>query len=183
MGPPRARYSIALLVCCAACTTPPPARPSLRSGLARAIAALPWERNKQGFPAFCPDLAPCDTLWIEPRVVQLPHPAPVFFVPAARPALLILDGDPREVLPAVAGWRHVVRYGDWNECRTLRRDPGWLARRRACIALGVAGDTTSDTLHLALLVLTPAQGLSWPRLRLAPGGQDWRAKIAWMGGE
>lgn len=176
-------YTASLLLCLAVCTQPPSARPTLPAGLAQAIAALPWEKSKQGFAAFCPDLSPCDTLWIERRVVQLPHPAPVFFVPAARPSLLLLDADLRVAFPALANWRRAVRYGDWSECRAQRHDPGWPTYRRACVAVGVAGDTTGDTLHLALLVLSPTQGLSWPRLRLTPKARGWRAEIAWMGGE
>jgi hypothetical protein len=54
-----------------------------------------------------------------------------------------------------------------------------------CVALGVAGDTVlTDTLHLALLVLSPAEGLHWPRVRLVRGADaGWRGELLSMGGE
>ncbi len=184
MDPPRAGCNvIPLVVCLAACSGPPPAAPSLTAGLSEAIASLPWEKNRGGFPAWCPDLSPCDTLWIEPRVVQLPHPAPVFFVPASRPVLLQLEGEPAEALPALASWRRPLRWGDWGECRAQRHDPGWASYRRACVALAVAGDTLGDTVHVAMLVLSPTSGLSWPRLRLSDRHSGWHSEISWMGGE
>lgn len=183
MDPPRAGRVVSLVLCLAACSAPPSATPTLAAGLSEAIAGLPWEKSRDGFPAWCPDLSPCDTLWVEPRVVQLPNPPPVFFVPAARPTLLVLSGDPATALPALASWRRPIRYGDWGECRALRHDPGWASYRRACVAIGVAGDTVSDTLHLALLVLSPTRGLSWPRLHLSDRAGGWRSEIAWMGGE
>lgn len=165
------------------CGPPPAAPPTITAGLSEAIAAVPWEQPNGKFAALCPDLSPCDTLWIEPRVVRLPHPAPVFFVPSARPTLLVLEGDPHTALPALEHWRLPIRYGDWGECRSQRHDPAWPTYRRACVAVGVAGDTVGDTLHLALLVLTPTRGLSWPRLRLMDRADGWRAELAWMGGE
>lgn len=183
MDPPRVGRCVALVLCLSACSDPPPVAPSLAARLSEAIAGLPWEKSRGGVPAWCPDLSPCDTLWIESRVVQLPNPPPVFFVPAARPTLMVLEGDPLTALPALASWRRPVRFGDWGACRASRHDPGWASLRKACLAIGVAGDTTSDTLHLALLVLSPSQGLSWPRLRLLGQGGGWRSEIAWVGGE
>ncbi len=183
MDPPRVGRLVLFLLGATACGDPPPVAPTIATGLSEAITALPWDRSRDGTPAWCPDLSPCDTLWIEPKVVKLPHPAPVFFVPASRPALLTLEGDPASILPALASWRRPVRWGDWGTCRAQRHDPGWSTYRRACVALAVAGDTVGDTLHVAMLVLTPTQGLSWPRLDLTDRYGGWRAEISWMGGE
>jgi len=129
-------------------------------------------------------LAPCDTLWLEPRVIQLPHPAPAFFVPDARPALLDLHDSALSAVPMLAHLGRAVRYGSWTECLASRHNGDWPTYRRACVALGVSGDAVpADTLYVALLVLSPKEGLHWPRVRLVRTGHGWRGELLSMGGE
>lgn len=158
-----------------------PARPPLQPGFILALAELPWKTDPTGWGPFCTLAAPCDTVLVEPRVVRLPRPAPVFFVPAARPTLLNLASPPAADL---SGLGRQSRFGDWGECLARRHDRDWSSRRTACIALGLAGDSaTADTLHLAVLALTPGTGLAWPRVRLVASRGRWVAELVSNAGE
>jgi hypothetical protein len=184
MNPPRRPVAAVLLFGLLACQSSAPEPATIETAIVRALTTLPWDHNSHGGPALCPTLAPCDTVWLEPRVVRLPHPAPVFFVPDARPALLILEGSASAALPGIDRVGRAVRYGAWTECLALRHDPAWPTYRRACVALAVAGDTLpADTLQVALLVLTPAEGLRWPRVQLVPAPHGWHGELVSMGGE
>jgi hypothetical protein len=158
-----------------------PAPPPLQSGLAVALAALPWEADPTGGTAFCGAAAPCDTVLVEPRVVRVPHPAPAFFVPSSRPQLLNL------ATPLAADLTDLgrpYRFAEWGECLARRHDRDWRDRRLACVALGLAEDSVvGDTLHLAVLALTPATGLAWPRLRLVAIRGGWHAELVSNAGE
>ena len=172
---------VVLLTALAALACSGPARPSLQSGLAAALSALPWEADPTGWAAFCDAAAPCDTVLVEPRVVRVPHPAPVFFVPRARPQLLNLASHPAADLRDLG---RPYRFADWGECLAVRHDRNWRDRRLACVALGRAGDpATADTLHVAALALTPGTGLAWPRLRLIATRGRWRAELVSNAGE
>jgi hypothetical protein len=182
MDPPPRRPTLPplllLALLCASCGS---RHPPLQAGLAAAIAALPWDRDTTGTGAFCSAEAVCDTLLIEPRVVRLPHPAPAFFLPASRPLVLNLS------TPPVADLRSAgrpVRFADWGECLARRHDASWSRAGHACVALALAeGTTPSDTVRLALLVISPARGLVWPRLQLIPDGRRWRVDVVSVGGE
>ncbi len=181
MDPSGLFRSCVLLAGVAALACGKPDRPPLQSGFVEALAALPWETDPGGWRAFCTTAAPCDTVLVEPRVVRLPHPAPVFFVPSARPMLLNLANPPAADL---GGLGRPYRYADWGECLSERHNPEWRSRRTACIALGVAGDSAAgDTVHLAVLALAPGTGLAWPRIRLVAQRGRWRAELASNAGE
>jgi hypothetical protein len=185
MDPPtRSRSAILGLFLLLACRAAPSAPTTLPAAIGRALAILPWTHSIPAGPALCPTLAPCDTLWLEPRVVRLPNPAPAFFVPDARPTQMVLADSLVAAVPELARLGRVVRYGGWSECLAQRHDAGWPTYRRACVAFAVAGDTLiGDTLHLALLVLSPASGLRWPRVRLVSTAHGWQGTLVSMGGE
>jgi hypothetical protein len=172
---------VLLLTSLAAFACGRPARPPLQAGLVAALAALPWETDPTGWMAFCSAAAPCDTVLVEPRVVRVPHPAPVFFVPGARPQVLNLASPPAADL---TGLGRPYRFAEWGECLAKRHDRDWPDRRVACVALGLAGDSAAgDTVHLAVLALTPGTGLAWPRLRLVAIRGHWRAELVSNAGE
>lgn len=185
MDPPRDVIAYALLLSLLACGTSPPEPATFEAAITRALAVLPWDHAGPVGPALCATLAPCDTIWLEPRIARLPYPPPAFFVPDARPALLVLTESPAAALPGLARLHRPVRYGSWSDCLARRHDSAWPTYRRACVALGVAGDTVpADTLHIALLVLSPAEGLQWPRVHLVRrGGDRWHGQLVSMGGE
>lgn len=185
MDPPtRRRFALPGLFLLLACRGASPEPTSLPAAIGRALATLPWTHSITTGSAICPTLAPCDSIWLEPRVVRLPSPAPAFFVPDARATQIILADSLLATIPGLAHLGRAVRYGSWTECLAQRHDPGWPTYRRACVAIGVAGDTTlTDTLHLALLVLSPAAGLQWPRVRLVPTAHGWQGTLVSMGGE
>lgn len=178
------RGIIIAFCCLAACHSPSDNEHSVPAAVARTLGALPWDESVRGAAVWCPTLAPCDTILVEPRLVRLPHPAPVFFVPDSRPSVLNLAGTP---LPRPTGliWQgRTIRAGSWTECLARRHDAAWPTFRTACVALAVAGDSLRhDTLELALLVLSPAEGLSWPRLQLISEPRGWRARVLSIGGE
>lgn len=185
MDPPTLRrFAVVGLLPLLACRGDPPASTTLPSAIERALATLPWTHTTPVAPALCPTLAPCDTIWLEPRVVRLPSPAPAFFVPDARATQLVLADSLLAILPGLGRLGRVVRYGAWSDCLARRHDAAWSTYRRACVAIGVAGDTMlTDTLHLALLVLSPTGDLRWPRLRLVPTAKGWHGTLVSMGGE
>jgi hypothetical protein len=184
MDPPLWARGVVFGLLLLACRGSPSEPTSLPAAIGRALVLLPWTHSTPAGEALCPTLAPCDTIWLEPRVVTLPHPAPAFFVPDARATNLVLTDSILASLPGVSRLGRAVRYGSWRDCLDLRHDPAWPTYRRACVALGVAGEASDgDTLHLALLVLSPAGGLRWPRVRLVPTAQGWHGTLVSMGGE
>ena len=52
-------------------------------------------------------------------------------------------------------------------------------QRVACVALGLAGPETAspEAMTFALLVATPARGLSWPRVRVTRPKESWRGRL------
>ncbi len=181
---PRSPVAAAAFCCLLACSSPAIDQHSLPAGLVSALGALPWDESVRGAAVWCPALAPCDTIVVDPRVVRLPHPAPVFFVPASRPSALDLELTPLPRLTALARRGRTIRYGSWTACLARRHDAAWSTFRTACVALAVAGDSPrNDTINLALLALSPAQGLSWPRLRLTAASGGWQATVLSIGGE
>jgi hypothetical protein len=185
MDPPRLVRPWVLLLLTLACRNPASEPATLATAVSHALAALPWDHATSVGAPLCPTLGPCDTIWLEPRITLLPHPAPAFFVPDARIALRVLDETPAIALPGLARLHRPVRYGAWSECLAHRHESAWPSLRRVCVALGVAGDSVgADTLHFALLVLTPAEGLKWPRVRLVRQAQGgWRGQLLSLGGE
>jgi hypothetical protein len=161
--------------------SPAHSAPSLHSALSSAIGTLPWDADSGGWGAFCSASARCDTLLIEPRVARLPEQPPTFFVPAARPLAI----DLRKGSPGMEVKGRFIRYADWAPCLSQRLDSGWTRRGVACLAVGLAGApaAASDTVRLALLVVTPARGLVWPHLRLVADGSKWIVERLWMGEE
>jgi hypothetical protein len=113
---------------------------------------------------------------VEPRIVRLPAQAPAFFVPDRRDLASTLT-DHALTLSRVPG-RH-SRLGSWRECSGRRDTPQWTRSRVACVALGVAGYETAspDAMTFALLVATPAKGLSWPRVRVTRPEERWRGRL------
>jgi hypothetical protein len=173
MDPPL-RPLLPLLLALAACS--PHRHVPLQEALPAAIAALPWDSAPPGADRLCSATTPCDTLLLEPRVVRLPSPAPAFFVPAARPLVLNLS------TPPAADFRRVgrpVRFADWGECLARRFAADWPHQRVACIALGIATNDSilPDSIHVAVLGLTPAQGLVWPRIRGVVVNGRWEATL------
>jgi hypothetical protein len=47
------------------------------------------------------------------------------------------------------------------------------------VALGIAGVETArpDAMTFALLIVTPAKGLSWPRVRVTRPRDNWRGRL------
>jgi hypothetical protein len=45
------------------------------------------------------------------------------------------------------------------------------------------GSAPSDTVQLALLVISPLRGLAWPRLQLIPDADRWRVEVVSVAGE
>jgi hypothetical protein len=168
--------SLALLGCGSS------AQPPLQAALPAAIAALPWDSAPAGAARLCGPTTPCDTLLVEPRVVRLPAPAPAFFVPASRDLIFNLSTSPGVDFRAL---RRVVRFSDWGACLARRLSPDFPRQRVACLALGIAADAPvrRDTLRVAILALTPAQGLVWPRVRVAVAGGQWRGSMTSYAGQ
>lgn len=185
MRVPSGAWFAVLLLSAGACQSPVRDPPTLEAAAVHALGALPWDHAATLGPVLCPTLGPCDTIWLEPRITQLPNPAPAFFVPDARPSVRQLEDTPAAQLPGVARLRRPIRYGAWTECVARRHDAEWLTMRRACVAVGLAGDRRqTDTLLFALLVLTPAEGLKWPRVRVVHDARNgWRGALVSMGGE
>lgn len=173
----------ALLSSLLACSGSGVEPPTLETAVAHVLQVLPWEQSTSFGPALCPTLGPCDTIWLEPRVARLPAPAPAFYVPDARPAIKVLENPIATTLPAIGRLHRPVRYGSWSDCLAARHDSDWMARRRVCVALGLAGESSGDTLHLALLLLTPAEGLKWPRVRAVHREGKWHAELLSLSGE
>ncbi|HUR95705.1 MAG TPA: hypothetical protein VMY76_14065 [Gemmatimonadales bacterium] len=146
-----------------------------------AVAAAPWDSDPTGGEPLCRTEAPCDTVVIEPRVVVLPGQPPAFFVPDKRDLAATLSAYAL-TLTRVPGRQTVL--GSWRECSSRRDVPGWSRGRVACVALGVAGFETAraDAMTFALLVATPARGLSWPRVRVTRPRESWRGRLLSNGG-
>jgi hypothetical protein len=183
----RAR-ALAVILLVAGCKAPPPKAPVSQSvripptaaaigdAAVAAVAAAPWDHDPTGWGSLCTAEAPCDTLVVEPRIVSLPAQAPAFFVPDRRDQAAMLT-DYALSLVRVPGRRTVL--GSWGQCSSRRDTPGWRKARVACIALGVAGIETAspDAITFALLVATPAHGLSWPRVRVTRPRDSWRGRL------
>ena len=154
----------------------PPTEAAIGHAALAALAAAPWDTDPSGWGSLCTSAAPCDTLVVEPRVVALPAQAPAFFVPERRDAVATLT--PYGLTLAGVPGRH-LRLGAWRDCSTKRDAPAWSKARVACVALGVAGaeSARSDAITFALLVATPARGLSWPRVRVTRPRESWRGRL------
>jgi hypothetical protein len=141
-----------------------------------AVVAAPWDRDPAGWGTLCSPEAPCDTVVVEPRIVALPAQAPAFFVPEARDLVATLTAYTL-TLSQVPG-RH-TRLGSWRECSGRRDHPAWGKQRVACVAVGLAGPETAspEAMTFALLVATPARGLSWPRVRVTRPKESWRGRL------
>jgi hypothetical protein len=159
---------------------PPPRTPPTEAAIAQAalaaLAAAPWDSDPSGWGTLCTHDAPCDTVVIEPRVVMLPAQAPAFFVPDRRDAAATLTPYALS-LTALSGRRAAL--GRWGDCSGRRGTPAWARSRTACVALGIAGYETAspDAITFALLVATPAKGLSWPRVRVTRPRESWRGRL------
>ena len=154
----------------------PPTAAAIGDAAVAAVAAAPWDHDPTGWGALCTADAPCDTLVVEPRIVSLPAQAPAFFVPDRRDQAAMLT-DYALSLVRFPGRRTVL--GSWGQCNSRRDTPAWRKARVACIALGVAGMETAspDAITFALLVATPAHGLSWPRVRVTRPRDSWRGRL------
>lgn len=154
----------------------PPTQAAIGQAALAAVIAAPWDADPSGWGVLCTAAAPCDTLVIESRIVSLPSQAPAFFVPDRREVVATLSPDALE-LSHVPG-RHTI-LGPWRECSAKRDGPQWSKSRVACVALGVAGmeSARSDAITFALLVATPAKGLSWPRVRVTRPRESWRGRL------
>lgn len=154
----------------------PPAESDIRQAALAAVLSAPWETDPSGWGALCSLQVPCDTLVIEPRIVSLAAQAPAFFVPDRRELAATLTPD------AVSQVRipgHQLVLGSYQQCGTRREAKTWARGRAACVALGVMGlsDARPDAMTFALLVLTPAKGLSWPRMRATRPRQNWSGRL------
>jgi hypothetical protein len=185
----RRALALAWILLVAGCQAPPPKAPpvsrtvrtpptaaAIGDAAVAAVAAAPWDQDPTGWGALCTADAPCDTLVVEPRVVSLPAQAPAFFVPDRRDQAAKLT-DYALSLVRFPGRRTVL--GSWGQCSSRRDSPGWRKARVACVALGVAGIETAspDAITFALLVATPAHGLSWPRVRVTRPRDSWRGRL------
>ncbi len=146
-----------------------------RAALA-ALASAPWESDPSGWGALCTAASPCDTLIVEPRVIDLPAQAPAFFVPERRPVNAILDP---AWLPLSQHDGHHLLLGAWRDCSARRDTPSWPQGHTACVALAVAGPETAsgEAITFALLALTPAKGLAWPRVRVTRRRDVWQGIV------
>lgn len=140
-----------------------------------AISAAPWDSDPTAWGALCSPKARCDTIVIEPNIVELPAQAPAFFVPDRRPVAATLS---IQLAASPLANRHVI-LGSWRECSARREGPNWARGRVACVAAGIAGleGARPDAMTFALLVLTPAKGLSWPRVRVTRPTSAWRGRV------
>jgi len=154
----------------------PPTQVAIGQAALAALAAAPWDSDPTGWGSLCSSAAPCDTIVVEPSIVTLPAQAPAFFVPERREAAATLSS-------YALGLSHVpgreTKIGAWRECSNRRDAPGWAKARIACVALGVAGleNARPDAMTFALLVVTPAKGLSWPRVRVTRPRESWRGRL------
>jgi hypothetical protein len=119
---------------------------------------------------------------VEPRIVSLPAQAPAFFVPDRREVAALLNAD--AIAQARAPGR-VLAAGDYRTCSARRDAANWTKGRVACVALGVAGldQAWPDAMTFALLTVTPAKGLSWPRMRVTRPRHAWEAVVVSNAGE
>jgi hypothetical protein len=156
--------------------TTPPTQVAIGQAALAALAAAPWDTDPTGWGSLCSAKAPCDTIVVEPKIVVLPLQAPAFFVPENRETAAMLS-------PYTLSLTHLsgreTKIGPWRECSGRRDQPGWTRARVACVALGVAGLETArpDAITFALLVVTPAKGLSWPRVRVTRPRDSWRGRL------
>jgi hypothetical protein len=160
----------------------PPTAADIGEAALAAVAAAPWDADPSGWGILCTTDAPCDTLVVDPHIVSLPSQAPAFFVPDQREVAATL-GAYALSLTHVPGRQTSI--GPWRE-RTARRDaPRWSKSRVACVALGIAGLETArpDAMTFALLIVTPAKGLSWPRVRVTRPRDSWRGRLLSNAGE
>jgi hypothetical protein len=190
-----ARLAVGLTLLAGACEAPapkpppataredtPPTEAAIGQAALAALAAAPWDVDPTGWGSLCPPAGPCDTLVVDPRVVALPAQAPAFFVPDRRDAAATLS--PYTLTLASVPGRH-VRLGAWRDCSSRRDLPAWSKARVACVAFGVAGleSARSDAITFALMVATPAKGLSWPRVRVTRPRESWRGRLLSNAGE
>jgi hypothetical protein len=154
----------------------PPTEAAIGQAAVAAVVAAPWDRDPVGWGTLCSPAAPCDTVVVEPRIVALPAQAPAFFVPEARDLVATLTTYTL-TLSQVPG-RH-TRLGSWRECSSRRDHPAWGKQRIACVALGLVGpeNASPEAMTFALLVATPARGLSWPRVRVTRPKESWRGRL------
>jgi hypothetical protein len=154
----------------------PPTEVAIGEAALAAVAAAPWDSDPSGWGILCTSQAPCDTLVVEPHIVALPSQPPAFFVPDRRQVAATLSSYALS-LSHVPG-RHTI-IGPWRECSARRDTPRWRKARVACVALGIAGYETArpDAMTFALLVVTPAKGLSWPRVRVTRPRDSWRGRL------
>ena len=154
----------------------PPTEAAIGQAAVAAVVAAPWDLDPAGWGTLCSPAAPCDTVVVEPRIVALPAQAPAFFVPEARDLVATLTAYALS-LSQVPG-RH-SRLGSWRECSGRRDHPAWGKHRVACVAVGLAGPETAspEAMTFALLVATPARGLSWPRVRVTRPKESWRGRL------
>jgi hypothetical protein len=157
-------------------TRTPPTAAAIGEAAVAAVVAAPWDHDPTGWGTLCTADSPCDTLVVEPRIVSLPAQAPAFFVPDRRDEAALLTEYALSLM-RVPG-RHTM-LGSWRQCSGRRDSPQWGKGRVACVALGVAGLETArpDAITFALLVATPARGLSWPRVRVTRPRESWRGRL------
>jgi hypothetical protein len=185
----RRGFALTLMLLVAGCESPPPRAPvvsqsvrtpptaaAIGAAAVAAVVAAPWDHDPTGWGTLCTAEAPCDTLVVEPRVVALPAQAPAFFVPDRRDEAATLTAYALSLVRFPG--RHTV-LGSWRQCSGRRDSPQWRKARVACVALGVAGIETAgpDAMTFALLVATPARGLSWPRVRVTRPRDSWRGRL------
>jgi hypothetical protein len=154
----------------------PPTAADIGEAALAAVAAAPWDADPSGWGILCTAEAPCDTLVVDPRIVSLPSQAPAFFVPDRRELAATLSPYALS-LTHVPGRQTII--GPWRECSARRDAPRWSKSRVACVALGIAGVETArpDAMTFALLIATPARGLSWPRVRVTRPRDSWRGRL------
>jgi hypothetical protein len=184
--PPTYRLMLVLaLVSCQAPPKPPaasqpsrtpPTAAAIGEAAVAAVVAAPWDHDPTGWGTLCTAEAPCDTLVVEPRIVSLPAQAPAFFVPDSRDQAATLTAYALSLMPLPG--RHTM-LGSWRQCSGRRDSPQWVKAHVACVALGVAGIETAraDAITFALLVASPARGLSWPRVRVTRPRESWRGRL------
>ena len=153
-----------------------PTEMDIRQAALVAMASAPWDSAPGGSDPLCSAQTPCDTIMVEPKLVDLPPQPPAFFVPDRREGAALLSPEDLGAAPLPG---RVLVLATWQDCSARRGVPGWTRARVACVALGIAGRETAhaDAMTFALLILTTARGLGWPRVRVTRPRDSWRGRL------
>jgi hypothetical protein len=143
-----------------------------------ALEAVPWDEDPTSWGPACRPTAPCDTIFLDPRIVRLTGVYRWVGNPSLKPHLAILDS--AGGVPALS---HPLRFLDLDSCAARFYDGARFATRRAvCAAVGIheselRGLMPADTLTVYFLMDTPANGQTWPTVRVLRTRHGWKAVL------